>query len=98
MALLIGFVDILPILGSGTVMLPWALTLTAINGDLTLAIAITKVLWIIISIVRQLIRTKIVVKQKNRNTPNIYINSNVYWSKINWNYRINNRSNSSYNI
>lgn len=61
MALLIGFVDALPILGSGTVMLPWAL-ITAINGDLTLAIAIT-VLWIIISIVRQLLEPKIVSRK-----------------------------------
>ena len=61
MALLIGFVDALPILGSGTVMLPWAL-ITAINGDITLAIAIT-VLWIIITVVRQLIEPKIVSKK-----------------------------------
>lgn len=61
MALLIGFVDAIPILGSGTVMIPWAL-IVAINGDLKLAIAIT-VLWIIISIVRQLLEPKIVSKQ-----------------------------------
>lgn len=61
MALLIGFVDALPILGSGTIMLPWAL-INAINGDLKLGIAIT-VLWIIISIVRQLLEPKIVSKQ-----------------------------------
>lgn len=61
MALLIGFVDAIPILGSGTVMIPWAL-IVAINGDITLGIAIT-VLWIIISIVRQLLEPKIVSKQ-----------------------------------
>jgi len=61
MALLIGFVDAIPILGSGTVMIPWAL-INAINGDITLAIAIV-VLWIVISIVRQLIEPKIVSKQ-----------------------------------
>ena len=61
MALLIGFVDAIPILGSGTVMIPWAI-IVAINGDITLGIAIT-VLWIIISIVRQLLEPKIVSKQ-----------------------------------
>ncbi len=35
-ALGIGFVDALPIFGSGTVMLPWAL-ITACNGDFTLS-------------------------------------------------------------
>jgi len=61
MALLIGFVDAIPILGSGTVMIPWAL-INAINGDITLAIALV-VLWIVITIVRQLIEPKIVSKQ-----------------------------------
>ena len=53
MALIIGFVDALPIFGSGTVMLPWAV-FTAFMGDIRLAIAIF-VLWAIMSIVRQLI-------------------------------------------
>lgn len=57
-ALGIGFVDALPILGSGTVMVPWAI-LTAINGDLRLGIAII-VLWIIMSIIRQFLEPKIV--------------------------------------
>ena len=57
-ALAIGFVDALPILGSGTVMVPWGV-IAAINGDLKLGIAII-VLWIIMSIVRQLIEPKIV--------------------------------------
>ena len=50
MALFIGFVDALPILGSGTVMIPWAI-LCAINGDINLGIAII-VLLIIMSISR----------------------------------------------
>ena len=37
-ALGIGFVDALPIFGSGTVMLPWAL-ITACNGDFTLSLS-----------------------------------------------------------
>jgi len=36
-ALGIGFVDALPILGSGSVMIPWAI-ISAMNGDMKLAI------------------------------------------------------------
>lgn len=60
MALFIGFVDALPILGSGTVMIPWAI-LCAINGDFNLGIAII-VLLIIMSIARQLLEPKLVSK------------------------------------
>lgn len=58
MALIIGFVDLLPIFGSGTFMVPWAV-LSACTGDFTLAICIL-VLWAVMSIVRQLIEPKIV--------------------------------------
>lgn len=61
MALIIGFVDALPIFGSGTVMLPWAV-FTAFMGDIRLAIAIF-VLWAIMSVVRQLIEPRIVSGQ-----------------------------------
>lgn len=57
-ALGIAFVDALPILGSGTVMVPWAI-IVALDGDLTLGISIL-VLWIIMSIVRQFLEPKIV--------------------------------------
>ena len=57
-ALLIGFVDALPIFGSGTVMIPWAV-FTAFMGDLKLALAIF-ILWAIMSIVRQFIEPRIV--------------------------------------
>lgn len=60
MALFIGFVDALPILGSGTVMIPWAI-ICSINGDLNLGIAII-VLLIIMSIVRQILEPKLVSK------------------------------------
>lgn len=60
-ALGIGFVDALPIFGSGTVMLPWAVII-AFNGDYTLSVCIL-VLWIVMSCVRQLIEPKIVSKQ-----------------------------------
>lgn len=57
-ALAIGFVDALPILGSGTVMVPWAI-ISALNGDLKLGISII-ILWIIMSVVRQVLEPKIV--------------------------------------
>ena len=61
MALIIGFVDALPIFGSGAVMLPWAIY-TAFVGDIRLAIAIF-ILWGIMSIVRQFIEPHIVSGQ-----------------------------------
>ena len=57
-ALGIGFVDALPILGSGSVMAPWAVV-EALNGDIQLGISILS-LWIIMSIVRQFLEPKIV--------------------------------------
>lgn len=60
MALFIGFVDALPILGSGSVMIPWAI-ICAINGDTNLGIAII-ILLIIMSIIRQLLEPKLVSK------------------------------------
>ncbi len=60
MALFIGFIDALPILGSGTVMVPWGI-INAFNGDAKLGIWII-VLWVIMSIVRQFIEPKIVSK------------------------------------
>lgn len=60
MALFIGFVDALPILGSGTVMIPWAI-ICALNGDINLGIAII-VLLIIMSIARQILEPKLVSK------------------------------------
>lgn len=57
----IGLVDALPILGSGTVMVPWAI-ISGLNGDIKLGIAII-ILWIIMSVVRQIIEPKIVSNQ-----------------------------------
>ena len=54
----IAFVDALPILGSGTVMIPWGVT-AGLNGDIKLGISIT-VLWIIMSVIRRIIEPKIV--------------------------------------
>ena len=60
-ALAIGFVDALPILGSGTVIIPWAV-IRALDGDLNLAIGLL-VLLVIISLVRQFAEPKVVSKQ-----------------------------------
>ncbi len=60
-ALGIGFVDALPILGSGTVMVPWAI-ISAINGDIRLAIALL-ILYTIVLVVRQLLEPRIVSGQ-----------------------------------
>lgn len=57
-ALGIAFVDALPILGSGTAMVPWGVV-SALNGDFKLGVAII-VLWIVMSVVRQFIEPKIV--------------------------------------
>ena len=56
----VGFVDALPILGSGTAMVPWAV-ICALNGDIKLGIAIL-ILWIIMSITRQFLEPKLVSK------------------------------------
>ena len=60
-ALGIGFVDALPLVGSGTVMVPWAI-ISALNGDIKLAITILALLAVII-IVRQFLEPKIVSSQ-----------------------------------
>ena len=57
-ALGIGFVDALPILGSGAVMVPWAI-ISGLNGNLKLGISIV-VLWIIMSLTRQFLEPRIV--------------------------------------
>ncbi len=75
MAILVGFVDALPILGTGTVMIPWGI-LSSLSGDIRLGIAII-VLWIIMSLVRQFLEPKI-VSRKYRNSSNIYNYFNVY--------------------
>ena len=61
MALFIGFIDALPILGSGTVMVPWAI-IAACKGNINLGIAIL-ILWLIMTVVRQIIEPKIVSGQ-----------------------------------
>lgn len=60
-ALAIGFVDALPLVGSGTVMIPWAV-ISALNGNIKLAISLI-VLFAIIIIVRQFLEPKVVSSQ-----------------------------------
>lgn len=60
-AIAIGFVDAMPILGSGTVIVPWA-AIVAIDGDIKLGIALL-ILLMVISIARQLIEPKVISKQ-----------------------------------
>lgn len=57
-ALGIGFVDLLPILGSGTVMMPWGIILI-IMGDVTLGVGVLGLL-VLITLVRQFLEPKIV--------------------------------------
>ena len=75
----IAIVDALPIFGSGTVMVPWAI-ISAFNGDIRLGVSIL-ILWIIMSIVRQIIEPRI-VSRTDRNSSYIYFNSNVYGIQI----------------
>lgn len=58
MALGIAFVDALPILGSGSIMIPWAI-ISGLNGDLSLGICILT-LWIIMTLTRQFVEPRLV--------------------------------------
>ena len=60
-ALLIAIFDILPVLGTGGIMIPWAI-LTALGGDLPHALALL-VVYIVITIIRNIIEPRIVGKQ-----------------------------------
>ncbi len=58
LALVISVVDILPVLGCGTVLIPWA-AVSAIGGDLENAIGLS-VIYLIITAVRHIIEPKII--------------------------------------
>lgn len=60
-ALLIAVFDILPVLGTGGIMIPWAV-ITAIQGEYKLAIALFAV-YIVVTIIRNIIEPKIVGHQ-----------------------------------
>ncbi len=59
-SLLVGFVDLLPYLGTGAVMVPWAVY-TFISGNIPLGIGLS-ILYGIVLVVRQLIEPKILSK------------------------------------
>lgn len=61
MAVLIGFIDLLPLFGAGGVMVPWAAYLL-ITGNVPLAIAVG-VIWITWAVLKQLIEPKMVSKE-----------------------------------
>ena len=61
MALLVAFADALPIIGSGTILIPWAVV-CSVQGDINLAICLI-VLYIIITIARQLLEPKVIGSQ-----------------------------------
>ena len=58
LALGIGFVDALPILGTGTVMIPWAI-ISALDGDIKLGVALI-ILYGIVAAIKQFLEPKIV--------------------------------------
>lgn len=60
-AAIIAIVDILPILGSGTILIPWALY-TLFSGNYVLGIGLG-VLYIIITVIRQVLEPRVVGKQ-----------------------------------
>lgn len=64
-AAIIALVDILPVLGVGTVLLPWAL-FKMITGEYTFAISLLAV-YLIITVVRSIIEPKIISKQMGLN-------------------------------
>ena len=60
-AILIGVVDALPILGSGTVLVPWAI-ISSLTGNLSLGIGII-IIYAVVLIARQLLEPRIVSNQ-----------------------------------
>ena len=60
-AAVIAIVDILPILGTGTIVAPWAV-ISFFQGEIAMGIALL-VMWIVISVIRQYIEPKLVGKQ-----------------------------------
>ena len=61
MAILIGFVDLLPLFGAGFIMVPWTILLL-IQGNVSAGIAVFA-LWITWSVIKQFLEPKVVSKQ-----------------------------------
>jgi len=83
-ALGIGFVDALPIFGSATVMIPWAI-ISACEGNITLGVSLINVtlgislivLLAIMAIVKQFLEPKVVART-DWNTSYFYTDCYVY--------------------
>lgn len=60
-AALVAMVDILPVLGTGTVMIPWAL-ITAIQGDMVRAVSLL-IIYLIITVIRNVVEPRFIGKQ-----------------------------------
>ena len=71
----IGFVDALPIFGSATVMIPWAI-ISACEGNITLGVSLI-VLLAIMAIVKQFLEPKVVART-DWNTSYFYTDCYVY--------------------
>ncbi|TDW26052.1 sporulation integral membrane protein YtvI [Breznakia blatticola] len=65
LAFFIAIFDILPVLGTGGIMIPWTL-ITLINGNVELAIGLF-IVYVIVTIIRNIIEPKIVGVQVNAN-------------------------------
>lgn len=61
MAVIIGFIDMLPLFGAGAVMIPWAIYLS-FTGNITLAIALM-IVWGAWAVIKQFIEPKMVSKE-----------------------------------
>lgn len=64
-ALIISFVDLLPVLGTGTVLLPWAIV-KFLQNDIKLGVGLT-ILYVVIAIIRNFIEPKIIGRQTGIN-------------------------------
>lgn len=60
-AILVSILDILPVLGTGTIIIPWAL-ITAIQGDMVRAVALL-IIYLIITVIRNIVEPKFIGKQ-----------------------------------
>lgn len=60
-SLLIAIIDIIPVLGTGTVLIPWAV-ISFITGDIAMGVGLI-VIYVVITIIRQIIEPKLVAGQ-----------------------------------
>lgn len=60
-AIIIALIDIVPVLGTGTVLIPWAL-ISLFNGDYGMAIGLI-IMYVCITVIRQIIEPKLVAAQ-----------------------------------